>query len=153
MLQDFKEKIQKLASLRRPKVLIGLYQGRHSESIAESVRRAQKEVADVVVVGQPVTGVESIEAGSDMKEIHAKMVETVLKGGIEGIIRGNVEEHGLLVGLKEALQLSVPENELRVQNPCLIEDVKGNIVVIGPTSTVWGRNDEEKILGRDRVVF
>ena len=84
--------------------------------------------------------------------IASKMVETVLKGGIEGIIRGNVEEHGLLVGLKEALQLSVPENELRVQNPCLIEDVKGNIVVIGPTSTVWGRNDEEKILWVDSAI-
>ncbi|OGY43119.1 MAG: hypothetical protein A3J62_03395 [Candidatus Buchananbacteria bacterium RIFCSPHIGHO2_02_FULL_38_8] len=152
MIKDFKKRIQKLASQRRPKVLIGLYQGRHSESIAESVRRAQREVADVVVVGQTVDGVESIPAGPDMADIHKKMIEVVMRGDIEGVIRGNVEEHGLLRGLKDAMKLNIPENELRIQNPCVMEDLQGNIFALGPTSTVWGRNNNEKILWTDSAI-
>ncbi|HBH46456.1 MAG: hypothetical protein A2445_03215 [Candidatus Jacksonbacteria bacterium RIFOXYC2_FULL_44_29] len=153
MLKDFRKKVKELASKRRPKVLIGLYQGRHSPSIAESVARAQKEVADVVVVGQPVEGVlESIPAGPDMAEIHAKMVEVAMRGDIEGIVRGNVEEHGLLRGLKDRLGIKLKENELRIQNPCVIEDVHGNIFAIGPSSTVWGRNNQEKILWVDAAI-
>ncbi|MEW6610838.1 MAG: hypothetical protein AB1352_04430 [Patescibacteria group bacterium] len=152
MLNKFKERIQTIASIQRPRVLIGLYQGRHSESIAESIRRAQREVADVVVVGQPVEGVESIEAGPDMKDIHQKMVEVIMKGRVDGVIRGNVEEHGLLRGLRDALKMNIEENVLRIQNPGVLEDVKGNIFVLGPTSTVWGRNDREKILWVDSAI-
>ena len=133
--------------------MIGLYQGRHTESIAESVRRAQREVADVIVVGQPVDGVfESIEAGPDMAEIHKKMIEVAMRGDIEGIIRGNVEEHGLLRGMKEALKMDIDETELRIQAPGIIKDVKGNIFVLGPSSTVWGRNNREKILWTDSSI-
>lgn len=154
MLKDFRERIHKLAERRRPKVMIGLYQGRHASSIADSVKRAQYEVADIVAVGQQVDGViESIEAGPDMAEIHQKMVERVMQqGDVEGIVRGNVEEHGLLRGLKAALNVKLKENELRIQNPCVMEDVKGNIFVLGPTSTVWGRNNEEKILWVDSAI-
>lgn len=153
MLTNFKERIQKFASLRRPRVLIGLYQRRHSQAIAKSVQRAQKEVADVVVVGQPVEGVyESIPAGPAMEDIHRKMIEVALRGDIEGIVRGNVEEHGLLRGLKEAVNVPLKENELRIQNPSVMEDVRGNVFVLGPTSTVWGRNNQEKILWTDSAI-
>ncbi len=153
MLKDLKQRIAVLAKQRRPKVMIGLYQGRHNEAIAESVWRAQREIADVVVVGQDIDGVfESISAGPDMTEIHKKMVEVAMRGDIEGIVRGNVEEHGLLRGLKEKLSVALSENELRVQNPCVVQDVKGNIFVLGPTSTVWGRNNEEKILWVDSAL-
>lgn len=153
MLADVKERINKLAAIRRPKVMIGLFQGHHAPSIAESVRRAQKEVADVVVVGQEVDGVfESIPAGPDMADIHKKMIEVAMRGDIEGIVRGNVEEHGLMRGLKDALSMKIDENKLRIQNPSIMEDVRGNKFILGPTSTVWGRNNEEKILWTESAI-
>lgn len=153
MIKDIKDRINNLAKIRRPKILIGLFQGRHTDSISESVRRAQREVADVVVVGQKVDGVfESIDVGPEMSEIHKKMVEVAMRGDIEGIVRGNVEEHGLMRGLKEASGLQIEENKLRIQNPSLVEDVRGNIFVLGPTSTVWGRNNEEKIFWTESAI-
>lgn len=153
MLKDFKEKIQHLASMRRPKVMIGLFQGRHSDSIAKSVQRAQREVADVVVVGQYVDGVtENVPAGPDMADIHQKMIETAMRGDIEGIVRGNVEEHGVLRGLKDSFGVNLPENKLRIQCPAAIEDIHGNIFVLGPGSTVWGRNNEEKVMWTDSAI-
>jgi len=152
MLKDFKERVAKLAAQRRPKVLIGLYQGRHSKAIAESVRRAHYEVADVLVVGQPVDGVPSIEAGPEMPAIHTKMIEVIANKQVEGVVRGNVEEHGFLLGLKSTLGQAIAENELRIQCPLVMEDVHGNIFVLGPGSTVWGRNDREKILWVDSCI-
>ena len=71
MLKDFKQRVEVLAKKRRPKVMIGLYQGRHNEAIAESVRRVQREIADVVVVGLAVGGVyESISDGPAMGAIY-----------------------------------------------------------------------------------
>ncbi len=153
MLKDLKERIGKLAFQKRPKIIIGLYQKRHTKSIAESVQRAQKEVADVIVVGQAMEGVyKSIEVGPDMKEIHAKMIEIISSGEIDGIVRGNVEEHGLLYGVKDALGMKMDANDLRIQNPGIIEDVNGNVFVLGPTSTVWGRENREKILWTDSAI-
>jgi predicted methyltransferase MtxX (methanogen marker protein 4) len=149
MLNDFLERVNRLAVQRRPKVLIGLYQGRHTEAIADSVRRAHATVADVLVVGQPVEGVPSIEVGPDMAAIHKRMVEVIVSGQVEGVVRGNVEEHGLLIALKDAFKQKIAENELRIQCPLVMKDVRNNIFVLGPGSTVWGRNNEEKILWVD----
>lgn len=152
MLNDFEKKIEELSQRGRSKVVIGLYQGRMTDSIAKSVQKAQKEVADVVVVGACVKGVECVKAGPDMKDIHTKMIEVIKRKDIEGVVRGNVEEHGLLRGLKEIYVPSLPENELRIQNPCVIKDLSGKVYVVGPTSTVWGRNDEEKKLWVDSAI-
>ncbi len=152
MLNDFKQKVESLAKKRRPKIMIGLYQGRMNENIAESIRRAQKEIADLVVVGAPVEGVESIEVGPDMTEIHDKMVEIIEKGEVEGVVRGNVEEHGLLRKLMAKYAVGMAENEARIQNPCVMEDINGNVFILGPGSTVWGRNDQEKIYWTDSSI-
>lgn len=152
MLKHFKEKVRKLATLRRPKILIGLYRDRMSRAIEKSVQLAQKEIADVTVVGACVSGVNCIDAGPDMTKIHEKMVEVIKTGEIEGVVRGNVEEHGLLRKLKDYLKPTIPENELRIQNPSLMEDIYGNLFVLGPTSTVWGRNNEEKILWTNSAI-
>jgi len=153
MLQDFPNKMQKLVKLGRPKIVIGLYQGRMNDEIAKSVQKAQKELADVVVVGAPVEDVfQSIEAGPEMEEIHDKMVEVIKNGKVDGVVRGNVEEHGLLRKLKTIYTPDMPENELRIQNPSIIEDIHGNRLIIGPTSTVWGRNNQEKIFWVDSAI-
>ena len=152
MLNDFEEKIKTLAKKRRAKILIGLYQGRMSDSIAKSIQRAQKEIADVTVVGACVDGVECVPAGPEMEDIHDKMVEVIKQKKIEGIVRGNVEEHGLLRKLKTVFTPTLPENELRIQNPGVMVDISGRTYIIGPTSTVWGRNDREKKLWVDSSI-
>jgi len=144
MINDFEDKIKKLASLRRPKILIGLWEGRMTKSIERSIVKAQKELADLTVVGVKIKGVSSIECGPNMSDIHDNMINIIKDKKVEGIVRGNVEEHGLLRKLKLVLRPKMNENDLRIQAPVLIKDLNNNIYLLGPGSTVWGRNDREK---------
>lgn len=151
MIKDFKQKIEKLAKLDRPKIVIGLYPERMTPSIANGIIKAQKEIADIIVVGRCVEGVECVKAQTT-DEIHDKMVSIIKDKKVDGVVRGNVEEHGLLRKLGKLFASNIPENELRIQNPGVMEDIKGNIFALGPSSTAFGRSNEEKILWVDSAI-
>ncbi|MFA7653648.1 MAG: hypothetical protein WCX97_01200 [Candidatus Magasanikbacteria bacterium] len=139
---------QLLILARKKRCRIAMSVLRPEPEIIESIRLAQKEV-DVLVLGKPVDGVESI-AMADETAIGLKMIEMFKKGEINQFVRGQIDDFGLVDNFKKAFNIPV---EVRRDTAGLVLDPKGHEFFIAGASNPDSQNYVDKRRVTDGVIW
>ena len=132
------EAIERYAKKRRARVAIGLV--KTNSAISESIRRAMS-IADVLVVGSEIEGVECVcvgECADKEQAIARKMAELMSGGTIDAVVRGNIDysyiesDYAMALGCKQIPRMA------------LLKDVSGNEFAMTPASVLEGNSMKDR---------
>lgn len=134
------EKILELAQAKKRTIAIGLVSS--NPAIMRSLQRVS-QFADIVIVGQPVTGFNNIVDTDRPGETLAKLL---INKKVDGIVRGN-----LVAG--EVMEVFAKElGYAQVSRVGIIRDLKNREFFIGPGGVVEGNTAKDRVELALRVV-
>lgn len=125
---------------RKNHARVGLGVGKVSEKLVRSAEAA-REYADVVLVGDE----KQIKAiGTDLEIIHStepskKLIELLLSGEIDGVVRGTLSATRTLSELKKSLNIT------KLYRVALLETADGKPFFLSPVGIDEGNSVEDKV--------